>query len=653
MISVVCVGIVILMRMFMTQVSQKGYYETKLAQYNTNTITADTFRGNIYDRQYKRLVYNKNINCATYYAVKGIKEEEIKVMVNFLIKNVNVDIKSVTKRDKKDYLILKDKDFADSLVSAKEKQQYIKEDGGDSIIYNLKLQRITDEILKEKLSDYDIKYYKLFYAISNCRSGSTVLLEGLSIKEASLIGENASLLRGIKVTNDWQRDYVYGTTFKSILGRVTTKKQGLPVEMKEKLLAADYNNDSRVGVSGIEAQYENMLKGDPATFKLAYDKSGNPIINSVTDGMRGQNVRLTIDWDIQDALSRAIETQLKSHTGYGNRYNNHIFMTLMNPNNGDIIAMAGKQRDPKTGKIIDFAAGNYLTGWRMGSTVKGGTIYNAYKNNILTPGTVYNDTSEGIKIAGTSAKRSWKSLGRVNDVQALAQSSNVYMFHLAIKLGGGVYEYNKPLRINPKAFDTLRNGYGELGLGVKTGLDVPYEELGYRGNDPKGGNLLDFAIGQYDTYTTVQLAQYGSTIANGGKRVQPHLFLESFLEDEESNYVSLNQHKIKVLDDISTYKTAFSQIQKGFRQCILSGTGRSVNGSYNPAGKTGTAQDFSYTGNTDIPNHLFVGYAPYDKPEITVACMTERQQSSTGESCKPLAKFAFTKYFEKYGVKSK
>lgn len=398
MIGVVCVGIIILLRMFVTQISQKGYYETKLAQYNTNTITADTFRGNIYDRQYKRLVYNKNINCATYYAVKGIKDEEIKVMVNFLIQNVNVDISSVTKRDKKDYLILKDKEFTESLVSDKEKKQYAKEDGGDSIIYNLKLQRITDDILKQRLSDDDVKYYKLFYAISSCRNGSTVLLEGLTIKEASLIGENASLLRGIKVTNDWKRDYIYDSTFKSVLGRVTTKKQGLPIEMKEKLLAADYNNDSRVGVSGIEAQYENMLKGEPATYKLSYDKDGNPIINSVTSGSRGQNVRLTIDWDIQNALSDAIEAQLKSHTGYGNRYNNHIFITLMNPNNGDIIAMAGKQRDPKTGKIIDFASGNYLTAWRMGSTVKGGTIYNAYKNNLISPGTVFNDTSEGIKI---------------------------------------------------------------------------------------------------------------------------------------------------------------------------------------------------------------------------------------------------------------
>lgn len=85
----------------------------------------------------------------------------------------------------------------------------------------------------------------------------------------------------------------------------------------------------------------------------------------------------------------------------------------------------------------------------------------------------------------------------------------------------------------------------------------------------------------------------------------------------------------------------------------MTGTGKSVNGSYNPAGKTGTAEDYYQSGNTDYPNHLFVGYAPYDDPQIAVACTAERQKSSSGESCKPLAKFAFQKYFEKYGVKKK
>ena len=71
------------------------------------------------------------------------------------------------------------------------------------------------------------------------------------------------------------------------------------------------------------------------------------------------------------------------------------------------------------------------------------------------------------------------------------------------------------------------------------------------------------------------------------------MFLESFTEDEDNNYVSLYQNEIKILDDLTNYETAFSRIQMGFRQCILTGTGTRVNGSYNPAGKTGTAEDYT------------------------------------------------------------
>lgn len=649
LVGVVCAVFVI--KLYLTQITEKSYYDSKLVQYNTDIFTSDALRGNIYDRNYKRLVYNQNINCATYYAVKGMTEKEINTIVNFLIKNIDIDISSVTLRDKKDYLIMKDKEYTDSLITEAEKEKYRKEDNADDILYQLKLDRITKSILKKRLSDHDIKYYKLFYLMKNCTSGSAVLIEGLTVKEASLIGENSSLLRGIKVTNDWKRAYQYKDAFKQVLGKVTTKKQGLPATMKDQLLALDYNNDSRVGVSGLESQYENILAGVSGTYKLQYDSDGNPIITTESAGIQGQHIRLTIDWEIQEALSDAIEKQLKSHSGYDNRFNNHILVTLINPNNGDIIAMAGKRRDPKTGKIYDYAAGNYLSAFKIGSTIKGGTIYTAFKNNVISAGTMFNDTP--MKIAGTKVKKSHKNLGWVNEVSALAQSSNVYMFNIAIKLGGGHYEYDKPLKINTKAFDVFRQCYGELGLGVKTGLDVPNEELGYRGNNPVGGNLLDFSIGQYDTYTTIQLAQYVSTIANNGKRVQPHLFLESFTENEDNQYITTSQHQVKILDDVSQYKTAFKQIKRGFRQCVLTGTGKSVNGSYNPAGKTGTAEDYYQSGNTDYPNHLFVGYAPYDDPQIAVACTAERQKSSSGESCKPLAKFAFQKYFEKYGVKKK
>ena len=643
MASVVVVGCFFLIKLFITQINQKEYYEAKLDQYNTSIFSADTFRGNIYDRNYNRLVYNKNINCATYYAVKNIKDEERELIANFLVENVNINIDEVTERQKKDYLIMKDSSFAKSLLTKDEMKDDV------TTQYNKQLSRITKEDLDSRLSERDIKYYMIFSKLKNCTSGSVVLLEDLSIKEASLIGENSSLLRGVKVTNDWQREYTYGDEFKQVLGNVTTKKQGLPATMKDILLAKDYSNDSRVGTSGLEQQYEDVLSGTPATYSLTYDSFGNPIINTVSSGSRGDDLRLTIDWEIQQELGKEVEAALKAHKN--EPFNDHIFVILMDPNSGDILAMVGKALNRKTGEIYDYAAGNYLSAYAIGSTFKANTIYTAYKNNVITEGQVFVDAPMDIK--GTKRKKSWKTFGPVNDVEALAVSSNVYMWNVVIKLAGGTYVPNQSLDLDPAAFGILRKNAGELGLGVKTGLDVPNEVLGYQGNAQQAGNLLDFAIGQYDTYTPIQMAQYVSTIANKGVRIQPHLLLEAFETTDEGEKIATLKSQLKILDDVSSYTLAFDRIQQGFRQCVVAsnGTGSNVNGYYEPAGKTGTAENYQHSGTTDYPNHAFIGYAPYDDPQMTVACLAERQQ--VNESCKALSKSAFTKYFDKYGVKNK
>ena len=80
------------------------------------------------------------------------------------------------------------------------------------------------------------------------------------------------------------------------------------------------------------------------------------------------------------------------------------------------------------------------------------------------------------------------------------------------------------LDIQQKSYDTMRYYFGQFGLGVKTGIDLPNETAGQRGKtDKMPGFLLDLSIGQYDTYTPLQLAQYVSTIANGGYRMQPQV----------------------------------------------------------------------------------------------------------------------------------
>lgn len=89
------------------------------------------------------------------------------------------------------------------------------------------------------------------------------------------------------------------------------------------------------------------------------------------------------------------------------------------------------------------------------------------------------------------------------------------MYQVAMKMGGANYVPNGPLRAPLSTFDDMRYYYNQFGLGVKTGIDLPGEQTGYKGDDQTIGKILDFAIGQYDSYTPLQMAQYVSTIANG------------------------------------------------------------------------------------------------------------------------------------------
>ena len=654
---IIAITSVMAARLALIQFKDSDELAVKLEKYGTATYSTDAPRGEIVDRNYVKLVQNTNVICATYYAPKKIKDEQLKTSAKFLAKTINLDTSSISTRNKKDYFIIAYPDLADELVSDEEKAKLKEQNNYDSALLNLQIERITDEMLEEYMDENTLKYTHFYYLMKSCSSGSSVLAEGISEEEASIIGENIDILPGIDVTTDWSRQYVYDREFSQVLGRVTTKKQGLPSEMKNELLALGYQNDSRVGVSGLEAQYENILRGSDSSYTLNYDSSGNPIVTSTKSGTAGSNIRLSIDWELQQFADSIIEEELVKMNSQ-NKFFNKMFFTLMDPYTGEIIVMSGKIINKETGEVTDYAAGNYLDANLIGSTIKGGTLYTAFKEGVITPGTTFMD--EPIKIKGTKEKKSHRDLGLINEVDALAYSSNVYMFRIAMLLGGANYVYDGPLKINDEAFETLRRDLGELGLGVKTGIDIPNEAFGYRGSKRTGGYLLDASIGQYDTYTNIQLAQYACTLANGGKRIKPHLFLDSYVTDADGLANANYTVKTEVLDDVSGQTTAFGQIKQGMRACVTrtNGTCNSYwsSKSYVTYAKTGTAEDYTGTGETDYPNHLQIGYIQADEnsePIVAFACIAIRQTTASNgsSSSAPLiSQQIIDKYVEKYGL---
>lgn len=655
---IIAVTSVMAARLAFIQFNEADELAVKLEKYGIATYSTDAPRGEIVDREYTKLVQNTNVICATYYAPKKITDKQLQSSAKFLAKTINLDTSLISKRNKKDYFIIAFPDLAKNLVSDEEKAELKKQANYEKALLSLQIDRISDEMLDEHLDEATLIYTHFYYLMKTCTSGSSILAEGISEQEASIIGENADILPGINVTTDWSREYVYDNEFKQVLGKVTTKKQGLPAELKNQLLALGYQNDSRVGVSGLEEQYEKILRGNDSSYTLNYDSKGNPIITNAKTGTAGANIRLSIDWELQQLADKLIEDELKAMNSQ-NRFFNKMFFTMMDPYTGEIIVMSGKIINKETGEVTDYAAGNYLDANLIGSTIKGGTVYTGFKEGLIQPGTTFMD--EPIKIKGTKEKKSYRDMGLINEIDALAYSSNVYMFRIAMLLGGANYVYDGPLKINDAAFETLRRDLGELGLGVKTGIDVPYEELGvHRDRNRTGGFLLDASIGQYDTYTNIQLAQYACTLANGGKRIKPRLMMDSYVNDSDGKSNANYTAKTEVLDDVSSQTTAFGQIKQGMRACVTRTNGTCnafwSNKPYITYAKTGTAEDYTGTGETDYPNHLQIGYIQADensKPAVAFACVAIRQtKASTGgtSSAPYISQLIVDKYVEKYGL---
>ena len=95
----------------------------------------------------------------------------------------------------------------------------------------------------------------------------------VSEEEYAYISENIDNLKGFNTKLDWERVYLYGDTFKSILGNVSSNNQGIPSELAEIYLKKGYSLDDRVGISYLEYQYENYLKGTKAKYRLLSDNS--------------------------------------------------------------------------------------------------------------------------------------------------------------------------------------------------------------------------------------------------------------------------------------------------------------------------------------------------------------------------------------------
>src|SRR5699024_1521334 len=139
---------------------------------------------------------------------------------------------------------------------------------------------------------------------------------------------------------------------------------------------------------------------------------------------------------------------------------------VMNPKTGEIIAMSGQSYDRGTRKFTDIGMITLHESNIQGSRVKGAIVGTDIENDINSPGTVFVD--KPLRFKGSPSKSSVTTLGAVNDQDALRRSSNVYMFYIAMQLGGELrnpFPDNGRLKSNPASIQQLRNTFNQTGLG--------------------------------------------------------------------------------------------------------------------------------------------------------------------------------------------
>lgn len=652
-------------------------FKRQIEQKEIIPVNSSVPRGKIYDTNGKLVVGNKPLKAITYTRSNSVKTSEMLEIATKLAQLINKDseedFKAITKRDRQDYWILKNPKSAEAKITEKDieklKKKELDKKEYDKAVYDLTRERITEDELNS-FSKEELEVLAIFREMSSGTALSPHIIKNNDVtdEEFAIVSEHLDSLPGVDTTTDWDRDFVYKNDdgngpLSSILGKVTSAKEGLPRDNLDYYLAKGYSRNDRVGKSYLEHQYEDVLQGQKETLKYVTDTSGDVLESHVfKEGKSGNDLVLAVDIDFQKKVDEIIEDKLGKARS-GQKYMDRALVSVMNPKTGEMLAMAGKQfvqdSETKRTEVRDFALGNMTNSYEMGSVVKAATVLTGYQTGAIVPGQNLNDRPLNFK--GTQVKKSWNTVGfgMINDLYALKRSSNVYMFLTAMKIGGQqTYVPNGPLTIDKeKGITTLRKNFAQFGLGIRTGIDLPGEQTGYGGGQipPEAGKVLDYAIGQYDTYTALQLVQYISTIANGGYRVQPHLVKEIREPNPNGDEFGPIVKEItpKILNKVDMKESWIKRVQEGLKLVVNdregTGFGSIKNKQYKIAGKTGTAQalyDGPLDGRPMLWNVTFAGYAPYDDPEIAISVVVPWSSTDKTHVNLEIADEVFKAYFD-------
>jgi penicillin-binding protein 2 len=457
----------------------------------------------------------------------------------------------------------------------------------------------------------------------------------VDIRTLALIEEHLPVLRGISYEIESKRVYPTAVHASHLFGY---RREISDAQLAQ--LSEYYRQGDLVGIAGLEARYEPLLRGEKGYEFVSVNARGQ-IIGSFEDGKRdvtpreGSDLLLSIDIGLQ-----AFAESLMTHSNYGGA------IVAMDPANGGILALVSKpdfdpsvlsgvtpaelwsqlQNDPAK-PLFNRAS---LTRYPPGSTFKMVLAAAALQEGVI-------DENYRIRCTGgfRFGDRVFKDLhvhGSVNMVEAIQRSCNVFFYQLILKVG----------------FDKWTEYGHRFGFGQATGTDTGEETAGllpspayYDTRYGKGrwtqGFLISLAIGQGEVgVSPLQMARYAAALANGGTLVQPHAV--QFVRNKSTNKIEEVPHTSSAVG-LSPHVMAL--IREGMQRVVHApgGTGglARIPGVIS-GGKTGTAE------NPHGEDHAwYVGFAPFESPKIAVAVMLENSGFG-GAKAAPVAGLLMEKY---------
>lgn len=653
------IGIILLLQLFNLQIVHGQEYREESNTRLTREVEIKAARGNILDSSgeklvstklvynveiYKTKVDNDTLNNSLLLLAKTLEENGDKYVDNFPI-----TINPFSFKNEETATNFKTANKIDSSYDAEACFNYFKERykiNNDNIEDTRKIITLRYEIEKDGYSN----------------TKSVELASNISNASLAKINEMGSSFPGINTVSEPNIYYPYGELASHILGYVG------PIGEKElKENPEIYDQNDIIGKGGIEQVFEKYLKGTDGIKQIGMSVDGI-VTDEYTskEAIAGNDIMLTIDANLQkiteDALAHNIEMMQNGELP-GAETASEGAAVVINVKTGEILAMASYPNYNPSLFVDGISTenwNNYLNDSRHplinkaissisppGSTFKMVTAIAGLESGAIDVNTKINDTGKYTYYKDYQPV-CWKRSGHgwLNITQAIEKSCNYFFYETGRRTG----------------IDRLAQVATAFGLGQKTGIELPGEEKGVLASKDTmspwvDGYTIQAAIGQLNNaFTPLQMAKYTAMIANGGKNLDVTLIKS--INKADGTEVSKEEINSYVNDklgisgnsgsDISISEENYKAIKEGMKGVTSDGSGTAYtyfkDFDIEVGGKTGSAST-DLVGNA---NAWFVGFAPYDDPEIAVAVYVKDGQH--GNYTAPTAREIFAQYL---GMNSK